>query len=187
MSAETERRDLSGTESRRNFMTRLLLILAALLSPFSVAGQTQQYTVATGQYVLDLPSQQWRGVTVSATAYPRDFRYSDDNGVVRMRLRRELVKNEGVSTTEVAERQRLLDRSARRGYVTGTVEDFKGAFSGTKYSYEYVSAGKPVATVIYYLRVAERAIYRIEFTGAPKMLSGLADQTQSIASSFRLK
>jgi hypothetical protein len=78
-------------------------------------------------------------------------------------------------------------RSARRGYVTGTVESFTGAFSGTKYSYEYVSAGKAMATVIYYLRVTKRAIYRIEFTGLPKMLLDLADQTDCIARSFRLK
>ncbi len=164
-----------------------VLILTALLSPFIVAGQTQRYTVATVQYVLDLPSAQWRAMTVSGADHPRDFRFSDDNGVVRLRIRRELVKNEDVSTTDVAERQRRVDRSARRGYVTGTVEDFKGALSGTKYSYEYVSAGKPMATVIYYLRVTERAIYRIEFTGSPKMLLDLADQTASIARSFRLK
>jgi hypothetical protein len=176
-----------GTESRRNFMTGLVLILTALLSTFTVAGQTRQYTVATGAYVLDLPSAQWRAITVSGSDYPRDFRYTDDNGVVRLRIRREIVKNEDVSTTDVAERQRLLDRSARRGYVTGTVESFKGALSGTKYSYEYVSAGKPMATVFYYLRVTNRAIYRIEFTGSPKMLLDLADQTQSIAGSFRLK
>ena len=175
------------TESRRNFTTGLVLILTALLSPFTVAGQTQRYTVATGQYVLDLPSAQWRAITVSGADYPRDFRFSDDNGVVRLRIRREIVKNEDVSTTDVAERQRRLDRSSRRGYVTGTVESFKGAFSGTKYSYEYVSAGKPMATVIYYLRVTKRAIYRIEFTGSPKMLLDLADQTESIARSFRLK
>ena len=174
-------------ESRRNFITGLVLILTALLSPFTVAGQTQRYTVATGQYVLDLPSPQWRAITVSGADYPRDFRFSDDNGVVRLRIRREIVKNEGVSTTDVAERQRRLDRSARLGYVTGTVESFKGALSGTKYSYEYVSAGKPMATVIYYLRVTKRAIYRIEFTGSPKMLLDLADQTESIARSFRLK
>ena len=51
-------------------MTGLVLILAALLSPFTVAGQTQQYTVATGQYVLDLPSAQWRPITASGTDYP---------------------------------------------------------------------------------------------------------------------
>ena len=174
-------------ESRRNFIPGLVLILTTLLSPFTVTGQTQQYTVATGQYVLDLPSAQWRAITVSGADYPRDFRFSDDNGVVRVRIRREIVKNEDVSTTDVAERQRRLDRSARLGYVTGTVESFKGALSGTKYSYEYVSAGKPLATVIYYLQVTKRAIYRIEFAGSPKMLSDLADQTESIARSFRLK
>ena len=165
----------------------LVLILIAVLSPFTVAGQTQPYTVATGQYVLDLPSAQWRAITVSGADYPRDFRFSDDKGVIRLRIRREIVKNEGVSTTDVAERQRTLDRSARLGYVTGTVESFKGAFSGTKYSYEYVSSGKQMATVIYYLRVTKRAIYRIEFSGPPGMLLDLADQTESIARSFRLK
>jgi hypothetical protein len=171
----------------RNFTTGVVLIVTALLSPFTVAGQTKRYAVATGQYVLDLPSAQWRAITVSGADYPRDFRFSDDNGVVRLRIRIEIVQNEDVSTTDVAERQRRLDRSARLGYVTGTVESFKGAFSGTKYSYEYVSAGKPIATVIYYLRVTKRAIYRIEFTAPPKMLLDLADQTESIARSFRLK
>ena len=138
------------------------------------------------KYVLDLPSTEWRAITVSSANYPRDFKFSDDNGVVRLRIRREIVE-ESVSTTDVAERQRRLDRSARLGYVTGTVESFKGALSGSKYSYEYVSAGKPMATVIYYLRVTQRAIYRIEFSGPRKMLVDLANQTESIAGSFRVK
>jgi hypothetical protein len=175
-------------ESRRNFTKGLVLILTALLSPFTVVGQTQPYTVGTGEYVLDLPSAQWRAITVSGANYPRDFSFSEDEdrGLVRLRLRREIV-NEGVSTSDVAERQRRLDRSSRRGYVTGAVESFKGALSGTKYSYEYVTRGKPVATVIYYLRATKRTIYRIEFTGSPKMLLDLAHQTESIARSFRLK
>jgi len=175
------------SESGRNFTMRLVLILIALLAPFTVDGQTRRYAVATGQYVLDLPSAQWRAITVSGANYPRDFRFSDDNGVVRLRIRREIVKDESVSTTDVAERQRRLDRSARLGYVTGTVESFKGALSGTKYSYEYVSAGNRMATVIYYLRVTKRAIYRMEFSGSPKMLLDLANQTESIARSFRVK
>jgi len=175
------------SESRQDFTMRLVLILIALLAAYPVAGQTQRYAVATGQYALDLPSAQWRAITVSGANYPRDFKFSDDNGVVRLRIRREIVKDESVSTTDVAERQRRLDRSARLGYVTGTVESFKGALSGTRYSYEYVSAGKPMAMVIYYLRVTERAIYRIEFSGPPKMLLDLANQTECIARSFRLK
>ena len=175
------------TASRRNFTAGVVLIVTAL-SSVTVTGQTtRRYTVATGQYVLDLPSAQWRAITVSGANYPRDFRFSDDNGAVRLRIRREIVQNEDVSTTDVAERQRRVDRSARLGYVTGTIESFAGALSGTKYSYEYVSAGKPTATVTYYLRVAKRAIYRLEFTGPSKMLLELADQTESIARSFRLK
>ena len=170
----------------RAFATRLVLILIALLSPFSFVGQTQSYTVRTAEYVLDLPSAHWRAINVSSADHHKDFKFSEDKGIVRLRIRRDIVK-EGLSTSEVAERQRRLDRSARLGYVTGTVENFKGALSGTKYSYEYVSAGKPMATVIYYLRATKRTIYRIAFTGSPNMLLDLSDQTISIARSFRLK
>ena len=37
------------SESGRNFTMRLVLILIALLAPFTVAGQTKRYAVATGQ------------------------------------------------------------------------------------------------------------------------------------------
>lgn len=62
-------------------MTGLVLILPALLFPFTAAGQAQQYTVATGQYVLDLPSAQWRPIAVPGREHPRDVRFSDGNGV----------------------------------------------------------------------------------------------------------
>ncbi len=173
--------------SRQDFITALALIFTPLLSPFTVAGQNQQYTVATGQYVIDVPSFQWRAITVQGAEYPRDFSFADDNGAIRLRIRRDIVENESVSTKDVAERQRRLDRSARHGYVTEKIEDFNGTLSGTKYSYEFSRAGKRAATVIYYLRVTKRAIYRLEFTGPSKMLLDLAGQTESIARSFRVK
>lgn len=169
---------------RRNLTT--MLILNALLFPITAAGQTKPYTVTTSEYSIDLPSQQWRAITLSGADYHRDFRFSEDNDVVRLRIRRDIV-DENVSTTDEAERQRRLDRSSKRGYVTGTIEDFEGALSGTRYSYEYVTSGITTARVVYYLRATKRSIYRIEFSGPPKMLLGLADQTQSIARSFRLK
>ena len=175
------------TDVRRKFTPGLVLTLTAFLSALTAVGQARQYTVGNGEYVLDMPSAQWRAIKAPGADYPRDFRFSDDNSTVRVRIRREILQNESVSTTEVAERQRRLDRSSKRGYITGTIEDFKGAFSGTRYSYEYVSAGKQVATVIYYLRATKRSIYRIEFSGSPKILLDLADQTASIARSFRSK
>lgn len=173
-------------ESQRNFATALVLILYALLFPIAAAGQTKPYTVTTSQYSIDLPSQRWRAITVSGADYHRDFKFSEDNDVVRLRIRRDIV-DENVSTTDLAERQRRLDRSSKRGYVTGTIESFDGKLSGTRYSYEYVTSGRTTARVIYYLRATKRSIYRIEFSGPPKMLLGLADQTQSIAQSFRPK
>src|SRR6185295_16877720 len=73
-------------ESRRSFITGTVLILITLLCPFTVVGQNQPHTVATGQYVIDLPSAQWRAITVSGADYPRDFSFSDDNDVVSLRI-----------------------------------------------------------------------------------------------------
>jgi hypothetical protein len=171
------------SDSWRTFTTGLILI--ALLSPSTITGQTQPYTVRTGEYIVDLPSAEWRA-TVSGARYPRDFRFGKDESFVHLRIRRDIV-NENLSTSDVAERQRRFDRSSKPGYITAAIESFNGALSGTKYAYDYVTSGKPMAKVIYYLRATKRTIYRIEFTGSPRLLLDLSDQTQSIARSFRLK
>jgi hypothetical protein len=89
---ETEKRDLSCTRIRsmntvRSCTTRLVLILIALLSPFSFVGQT--HTVRTAEYALNLPSAHWRAITVSGADYHKDFKFSEDKGIVRLRIRRD--------------------------------------------------------------------------------------------------
>ena len=53
--------------------------------------------------------------------------------------------------------------------------------NGAKYPYEYISAGKPKARLVYYLQADSRTMYRLEFTGAPKTLWDLGNQTDFIA------
>jgi hypothetical protein len=93
----------------------------------------------------------------------------------------------GVSPEDLVQHQQRFDRVFLRGHVKGKVESFEGRLNGTRYPYEYVTAGKPMAGIIYYLQANNRIIYRVEFTGPPDKLWGLADQTELIAQSFRLK
>jgi len=103
-----------------------------------------------------------------------------------MRIRRELV-DAGVLPSDLVERQQRSDGVLLRGYVKGTDENFEGGMNAARYRYEYVSEGKPKGGLIYYLQIDSRTVYRLEFTGPPKELWDLGDQTDFIVRSFRLK
>lgn len=170
----------------RSLTTCLILILIVVLFPSAVKNQTRRYTEKDLDYVLDLPSAKWRAITVSGIARTStEFRYGDES-LVQLRIRRELV-DAGVSPSDLVQRQQRFDRVFLVGYVKGKVEIFGGQLNGTRYPYEYVTAGKPMAGLIYYLQANNRIIYRVEFTGPPDKLWDLADQTEFIAQSFRLK
>jgi hypothetical protein len=171
--------------SLRLLTVSLILILLAFLSP-AAQGQQRSYTNRNLDYVLDLPSANWRvikvpGITHSST----EFRYGSKSPV-HLRIRRELV-HAGVTPADMVQRKQRFDRVSLRGYVKSKVEPFEGRLSGVKYAYEYVTAGKLTAVLIYYLHSNNRFIYRVEFVGPPNKLRALAEQTDFIARSFRMK
>jgi len=170
----------------KKLSTWLTLVLVVLLFPSTVRNQTRTFTHKDGGYALELPSESWRAITVSGVAHDStEFRYGDQ-GSVRMRIRRELVET-GVVPSDLVLRQQRSDRVALLGYMKGSNETFEGRLNGAKYPYEYVSAGKVKARLIYYLQADSRIIYRLEFVGPPKKLWELRDQTDFIARSFRVK
>lgn len=173
-----------------SFKSKLLTIVAiaifAVLFPFDVKSQTRRHTNQNLNYVLVLPSAQWRAIDVPGIANDStEFRY-DNNGVVRLRIRRELV-DANVTVADLIQRQQTLDRSALRGYVKEKVEPVAGRLSGARYAYEYVTDGKPTARTIYYLEAHNRIVYRLEFAGSPELLRSISEQTDFIARTFRLK
>ena len=170
----------------KHLTTCLTLVLVVLLLPSAVRNQTLTFTHRNRDYAVDLPSAKWRAITVSGVAHDStEFKYSEQ-GLVQMRIRRELV-DAGVLPSDLVLRQQSSDRVHLRGYVKEKAENFEGQLNGAKYPYEYISAGKPKARLIYYLQADYRTIYRVEFTGAPKELRDLGNQTDFIARSFRLK
>lgn len=162
------------------------IVIFALLFPSTFMSQTRSYTAENLNYVLVLPSAQWRAINVPGIANDStEFRY-DNDGAVHLRIRRELV-NADVTLANLIRRQQVLDRSSLRGYVKEKVEPVAGHLSGVRYAYEYVTDGKPMARFIYYLEANNRVIYRLEFAGSPDLLRNLSEQTDFIARSFRLK
>ena len=171
--------------SLRLLTISLILIFLALL-PSAAQGQRRSYTNPNLDYVLDLPSAEWRVIKVPGVAHDStEFRYGQKSPV-QLRIRREFV-DEGVSPADLVQRKQRFDRVSLRGYIKSKVEPFEGRLSGSKYAYEYVTAGKPTAVLIYYLHVNNRFIYRLEFVGSSNDLQALAEQTDFIAQSFRMK
>ena len=172
--------------SMKKLATGLTLVLLVLLFPYAVTSQTRSLTYRDSNYVLDLPSAKWRAISLYGVAQDStEFRYGDQ-GLIQMRIRRQLV-DAGVLPTDLLVHQQSSDRVFLRGYVKGQQEIFQGRLSGVKYPYEYISGGQPVGGLIYYLQADNRTIYRIEFIGPPEGLLNIGDQTDFIARSFRLK
>ena len=166
-------------------LTMSAIVMLAILFPSSLRSQTRSYTAEDLNYVLVLPSAQWRTINVPGVVNDStEFRYDNDSAV-RLRIRRELV-NADVTVAELIQWQQRLDRSSLPGYVKERVERFDGHLSGARYAYEYVTDGKTTARVIYYLEANNRVIYRLEFAGSPDELRSLSEQTDFIARSFRL-
>jgi len=166
--------------------TIVTIVVLALILPATLKAQTRSYTDENVDYVLVLPSTQWRAIRVPGIGKDRtEFRYGND-GLVKMRIRRELVDAD-LTVEHLIDRHQMLHRSSFQGYVKENVEPITGHLSGARYAYEYVTHGKPKAMVIYYLEASNRIVYRLEFTGSLDLLRDISDQADLIARSFRLK
>jgi hypothetical protein len=172
----------------KRILTIFTIAIFATLSPSTLMGQARTYTDENVNYVLVLPSAQWRTINVPGVANDStEFRYeSQSQGAVHLRVRRALVDAD-VTVADLIQREQTLDRSSLQGYVKEKVEPFAGRLSGARYAYEYVTHGKPTARVTYYLEANNRIVYRLEFAGPPDLLRNLSQQTDFIAQIFRLK
>ena len=162
-----------------------IIIFAGFFSS-NFKSQTRSYTAENLDYVLVLPTAQWRAINVPGVANDSTEFLYDSDGAIHLRIRRELVDAD-VTVAELIQHQQKLHRSSLPGYVKEKVEPFAGRLSGARYAYEYVTEGKPTARLIYYLKANNRLIYRLEFAGSPDLLRTRSEQTDLIARSFRLK
>lgn len=169
---------------KQRLLTGFVVFVAAMIFPSTFKAQGRSYSSENVNYVLVLPSPQWRVINVAGIAHDTtEFSYDD---AVQLRIRRELV-NADASVTEVIQRQQHADRAFFRGYVKEKVEPFRGRLNGATYAYEYVTDGKVMARLVYYLEASNHVIYRLEFAGSPDQLKNLSAETELIARSFRLK
>jgi hypothetical protein len=168
-------------------MRRILafaLVLIALMAPVVLAQQT--YTHEKVDYSFELPSPTWRAILEPDAAHEHpEFVYGDRlDGYLT--IRKEIVEA-GTTPSELARRDSDLKLRFLPGFVEGKQERFNGRLDGVTMSYEFVRTGKPMLGRTYYLQVDNRTIYALRFTGLRDKLSGIRNQTDLIARTFKIK
>lgn len=165
---------------------KVFLVMIAIVAAASVATAQHPFTNDNIEYVLELPSTQWRVISEPDAAHEHaEFVYGDRlEG--HLQIRKEIVeagtKPSNLSQRDLEQKLRFLP-----GFVEGKEETFTGRLSGITISYEFVKTGKPMMGRIYYLQADNRTIYALRFTGLKDKLARIRNQTDLIARSFRLK
>lgn len=170
-------------------MRLLTLISILLLIPTTVAAQSVAFEREGVEYRLELPSTRWRAVPRVDVHEHFDFVNGDSTSDGYLRLRRSLVEA-GTTAKDLyledeARTLKLLPGFVRCATCEG--EPFSGALDGAIFSYEYTSAGKPMAGRIYYLQVDACTYYVLHFTCDRRTLADVLPQADSIARSFRVR
>jgi hypothetical protein len=168
---------------RTSFFLACALTLA--ITPAALRAQ-EVFTSPHVNYTLELPNATWKVTTRPDAAHEHaEFVYGDRmDGYLR--IRKEVI-DAGQKAEDLASRDQDMKFRYQNGYVAGKTNRFAGRLSGSTTTYEYTSAGKPMAAVVYYLQADPRTVYTLHFTGRRDKLLPIRNQTDSIARSFQLK
>jgi hypothetical protein len=155
----------------------------------NVFGQTRSFTKDGLDYIVELPSPSWRVLSRVDVHEHAEFINGNDYGNGYLRLRKKLVLPD-TSAEDLFRTDEKSELQSLPGYVVCSDSqgaEFKGHLVGKVFSYEYISNGRSMDGRIYYLQLDSRIFYALHFTVASEKLTGLSDQMDSIARSFRLK
>jgi hypothetical protein len=112
-----------------------------------------------------------------------------ENGALKVRTAEVAATTDPMDYASKDEQDRVrfapsYDKLSLEKFVVGGV----GNRTGALLSYDYKNAqGQPFTGRVYYLRMDEKTIYVLQFTGRRNILGSLRSHTDLIARSFKLK
>ena len=165
---------------------KLALISSLIAVSYSLAGAQELFTNDNIPYSLELPSASWRALSEPDAAHEHLEFVNGDRLDGFLQIRKEMVDG-GMTTADVARRDRDQKFRFFPGFVEGREEKFSGRLNGVVVSYEYIKTGKTMLGRVYYLQADNRTVYALRFTGLRDKLTRIRNQTDLIARSFKLK
>lgn len=163
-----------------------LLVMTVIAVSYSAAVAQESYTREQLDYILELPSPQWRMISDPDSSQQHVEFVFGDRLEGYLQIRKEVV-DAGTTPSDLARRD--LDQKLRflPGFVEGKEEKFSGRLTGVTVTYEFVKTAKPMLGRVYYLQADPRTVYALRFSGLRDRLGRIRNQTDLIARSFRLK
>jgi hypothetical protein len=166
-----------------------LLFLSAFLFTTAAMAQTEVFEDPDGKYTVNLPTG-WLGV-VNTDGLGRNevnIVYKvRENGALRIRVSEISPEAEPMDFAAKDEQERIrfapsYDKISLEKFLLG------GSKIGALLSYDYKNAAGQLFTGrVYYVRVDEKTIYVLQFTGRRNILGTLRSHTDQIARSLKLK
>lgn len=163
-------------------------IIATLSAPAAFAQEV--FDDPDGKYSLTLPSG-WHAVVSQDSLGRKEvnivFRVRENGALKLKRIEDVEPKSEVTDFAKKDEEQTVrflpsYDKISLENFLLG------GGKSGALLSYDFKNAaGQPFTGRNYYLRMDEKTIYILRFTGRKNTLATLRNQTDSIARSFKTK
>lgn len=166
-----------------------LLFLSAFLFTTTAFAQAEAFEDPDGKYTLNLPTG-WLGV-VNTDGLGRNevnIVYKvRENGALRIRVAEISQDSEPMDYAAKDEQERVrfapsYDKISLEKFLLG------GSRVGALLSYDYKNAAGQLFTGrVYYVRMDEKTIYVLQFTGRRNILGTLRSHTDQIARSLKLK
>lgn len=138
------------------------------------------------EYTFEIPDPLWKPVPKTSTLDSNvEMVYVDRNdGFLQIR-KTNTTEDEMLSEVIIREQEQRLQ--VLPGYVAGKEENFTGNLKGKAFNYEYVRSGKPMSGRIYFLKVDDKTVYMLKFSGQRDKLRSIRTHTDIIARTFKLK
>jgi hypothetical protein len=166
-----------------------LLFLSASLFAAVAFAQSEVFEDPDGKYIVNLPTG-WLGV-INTDGLGRNevnIVYKNrENGALKIRVADVASNTEPIDFAAKDERERVrfapsYDKISMEKFLLG------GTRVGALLAYDYKNAAGQLFTGrVYYVRMDEKTIYVLQFTGRRNTLGSLRNQTDQIARSIKLK
>jgi len=168
----------------------LLLLSVILYAPGAFTqSSTELFEDPEGKYSVNLPAG-WLGVVNTDGLGRKDVNIVykvRENGALKVRVAEVAANTDLMEYAGKDEQDRVRFAPS---YDKLSLEKFliNGNRTGALLSYDYKNAqGQPFTGRVYYLRMDEKTIYVLQFTGRRNTLGSLRSHTDQIARSFKLK
>ena len=171
---------------KSNELSFLFSIAAGLLLAVSTFAQTEAFKDANVEYTFALPETVWKMTAKPSPTSPNVEYIYGERQSGHLEIRKMAFKPDATLSDLISDEDQKL-QFGKSGYVAGKQEDFKGAFGGKVFNYEFVRSGRNMSGRFYFLKTDDKTVYVLRFTGERDKLRSIRNQTDSIARTFDLK